>query len=155
MVFFALQLLERDLNDIQKSSINLFIHVCINTKTGIFPVQFSKCAEQPVPDAQNVAIIAIGIRQLVMMVHMVQVGSDDYQNNNLIGSVWQPELGVGDDVRERLKYLPDNQHADHRPQYGDPKDQETSANEGFSRVLPGSSRNIYFQIAVMHQVELP
>ena len=88
VVFFALQLLEWDLNDIQKSSIDLFIHMRINTKAGIFSIQFLKSTEQPVPDTQNIAIIAIGVRQPVMMVYMVQVWSDKYQTDNFIGTVW-------------------------------------------------------------------
>ena len=112
MVFFAFQFLERDLNDIQEPPVDLLVHMRIDTEAGIFSIQLLKCAKQSVPNAQYITIIAIGIRQPVMVVHMVQVGSDEYQTNKFIGPVWQSKLCMGDDIRERLEYLPDDKYAD-------------------------------------------
>jgi hypothetical protein len=45
VIIFALQFLKRDLNHVQEITVHVFIHVSINTKMGIFPIQFLKSTE--------------------------------------------------------------------------------------------------------------
>ncbi len=66
----------------------------IDTKIGILAVKFFKSAEEPVPYAEYIAVVAIGVWQLVVMMYMMQVGCNKDQSYNSIqpagkrNSVW-------------------------------------------------------------------
>ena len=113
-MIFAFQFLKWYFDNIDEIAIDVFVHVGVNTEVGILPVQFSKGAEQVVPNAQYIAIVAIGVRQLAVMVNMVQVRCNENKPQYFIGTVRQPELGVGYNIGKCLEYLPDDEHPNNR-----------------------------------------
>ena len=78
----------------------------VQTKNGFFGRKLGQRSEEPVPNAENVAIIAVGVGQLEVMVNMMNVRGDEEPAEDFGQSWREPESCVGRDVGEALAGLP-------------------------------------------------
>lgn len=59
-------------------------------------IKFPESAQEPVPDGENRAVIAIGIGLFPVMVHFVHIGGYKYPTYGAVQPAWKTDIGMGE-----------------------------------------------------------